>query len=208
MHLSFILSFVVWTLSIHCYQKISDPYHYILSTDLINCAALCTMTAVALCCEHTVRVPCFKNIILVQESFYEHCITTVTVIGVVGDLKHKESFLSQTRSRRNHTHPSSSDSLSPDWLIDALLLTQTELIDQAEQSSSEAVRLKYLSSAEPEIRGKLTVTLYLGPSRSFRSWFSSLWSATCSIGSSETTWRISTSLSSRSGYGEVGSAAS
>lgn len=134
---------------------------------------------------------------------------------VLGDLKHKESFLSQTRSRRNQTHtpPALTHSHLTDWSMLSFshthwFLTQTELIDQAEQSSSEAVRLEYLSSAEPEIRGKLTVTLYLGPSRSFRSWFSSLWSATCSIGSSETTWRILTSLSSRSGSGEVGSAAS
>lgn len=50
------------------------------------------MTAVALCCEHTVGMPYFKNIILVQESFYEHCITTVTVIGdPSADITHSAS---------------------------------------------------------------------------------------------------------------------
>lgn len=42
-----------------------------------------------------------------------------------------------------------------------------------------------------------------GHSRRFKLWCSSLWSVTCSIGSLETTWRTLTSLSWRSGSGEV-----
>lgn len=62
--------------------------------------------------------------------------------------------------------------------------------------------------AEVDIRLVLKATLHRVRAEGWKSWCSSPWSVTCSTGSLVTTWRTLTSLSWRSGSGEVSLAAS
>lgn len=83
--------------------------------------------------------------------------------------------------------------------IDVFSLQDVVVIDPRETRSH---------IAEADIRWVLKATLHRVRAGGWKSWCSSPWSVTCSTGSLETTWRTLTSLSWRSGSGEVSLAAS